>query len=213
MKKFLIFLIIAIIPILSGCDVSTGVGIGFGGGWWGPGWGSGWGPFGGVNFFFTSDVKRSTLTPQDIVLVNNVVNNARNNGYVVTDTSTDDTISFRAVKHIDNVAKTDINGLPDFVHKDGARFITVSSSPTKDSYKIRAIVDLTNPNVMTLAKSMSNSNSMSSSKITCRMDFPCQVKSANAQRQLNNGKTLEWNLVPGKQNLIAVDFDVQKTEK
>jgi hypothetical protein len=206
MKKIIIFLTILIIPLLSGCDVGVGTGIGFGGdGWWGgPGWG---GPFGGVTLFFTSNVDRSTLTPQDIVLINNVKNSARNNGYSVTDTSTADTVSFRATKHIDNVAQNDVDGLPDFVQKDGARFITVNNGSSADSYNIRAKVDLTNPNMLTLAKSTSNS-----SKITYRMDLPCQVKYTNAQRKLNNGKTLEWDLVPGKQNLIVANFDVQKNK-
>lgn len=208
MKKLIIFLLFIVSTIiLSGCDTNVGVGVGFGGGGW---WGGG-APFGGITLFFTSDVKRSTLIPQDIVLINNVKNNARNNGYIVTDTSTTDTIGFKAVKHIDNIAKNDINGLPDFIRKDGARYITVKNGSTKDYYKMRAIVDLTNQNVITLAKSMDNSNSSSNSKITYRMDLPCQVSYTNAQRKLNNGKTLEWNLVPGKQNLIVANFNVQKT--
>ncbi|HBH18943.1 MAG TPA: hypothetical protein DDX14_08440 [Cyanobacteria bacterium UBA9579] len=204
---------ILLMPVLTSChaDVGVGVGVGVGSGWWGSGWSSGWYPYGGISVFFTSDVDRATLTPEEIVLINNMTNDARNNGYTVTSTNTPDKISIRAEKYIANIVQNDIDGLPSFVVKDGERFITVKNEPSKYSYNIRAIVDLTDINNDKAINLSNNSKTLRESKIDFRMNLPCSVKHTNAEKRLNNGKCLEWSLIPGRKNLISVDFEVPKT--
>lgn len=211
MRRFLVCLMILLMPVLTSCHADVGVGIGVGSGWWGSGWGSGWDPYGGISVFFTSDVDRATLTPEEIVLINNMTNDARNNGYTVTSTNTPEKISFRAEKYIANIAQNDIDGLPSFINKDGPRFITIKNEPSKYSCNIRAIVDLTDINNDKAINLSDNSKPVRESKINFKMDLPCSATHTNAERKLNNGKCLEWSLNPGKKNLINVDFEIPKT--
>lgn len=198
MRKFLSLFLMLTAIMVTGCGPNIGTGVFFG-----PSWGTGFG--GGADILFFSSTDKSNMTPQDLQTMSNIKETMRSSGYTVTDNDTPSMTGFKASKHIDNIAQNDVDGLPNFVQKDGTRFVTVENDGTKNNYKIRAVVDLSDIN-----NTGSANNVLDAQGITFMMNFPVKVKRSNAKRVLNNGKSLEWTLIPGKKNFIKADFEVNR---
>ncbi|MDD3014752.1 MAG: hypothetical protein PHC34_13710 [Candidatus Gastranaerophilales bacterium] len=196
MRKILLLLLIFTISVLlAGCrgDVGSGVFIG---------------PYGGGSVFFSFSADKNSLTAQDIVRLNEMKNYAVSRGYTVSDYETYDKTGFKAVRHVENIKENDLAGLPDLVIKENPRFITVKKSYPKDEYQLKAIADLTNTNNLIAIGSEYNNPVDSSLRFYFKLNLPVKAKHTNADRIYNDGKTLEWNLNPGKKNLIEADFEL-----
>lgn len=195
MRKFLsLFLLITAI-LTTGCGPNIGAGVYFG-----PSWGTGF----GADILFFSSVDKSNMTLHDEQMMSSVKETMRSNGYTVIDSDTPGMTGFKASKHIDNIIKNDVDGLPDFIKKNGSRFVTVNKDGAKNNYRIRAVVDLSGINNTGITANAADS----SQRITFMMNFPVKAKNSNAKRVLNNGKSLEWALIPGEKNIIKADFEV-----
>ena len=132
--------------------------------------------------------------------------NAEKEGFDVYDYSEENMTGFKAAKHIEKIENSSFEGL--FAEMgatdDKKESLVVKKGLFTDNYKIDANIDLSAMKATGENAEMTNAM-ISQIKLALLLTLPVKPKQHNAGNVTDDGKTMEWTLVPGDENLIQVE--------
>ena len=135
-------------------------------------------------------------------------------GYSIEKISNDEIFGFKATKHIDKLEAYSMSGtFGEYVEE--ADTFSVTKGFFKNKYSLTTKIDLTEMSAMTedsADDSAAYANMfINQMKMNYKVNLPEKVTSSNATAVLEDGKTLNWELKPGKVNEIQFEYSQVNT--
>jgi len=123
-------------------------------------------------------------------------------GYTVINYTESNMVGFKAIKHIKNVKDFSFAGIMNFMSK--SKNLTFQKGLFTKKYLFNSNIDLSS--MKTSGENSEITNAMISRiKLKFLLTLPVKPKTTNASNITDNGKTMEWLLIPGKDNKIQVE--------
>lgn len=132
---------------------------------------------------------------------------AEESGYHVEEYSDDNILGFKATKQINNVQEEfslkEAFGEENI--KNDNKFV-IEKTFLNTKYLLDLDIDLTEISSNSEGMQAQYINSfMNQTKMTMRINLPGKILTSNATTISENGKTVEWNLIPGQVNKISLE--------
>lgn len=130
---------------------------------------------------------------------------AEKDGFTVSNVSEGEMVGIKATKHVEK-----INEIPMFGDKKLSDKFYIEKGWFQDTYRLKTNMDLSDMKETGEGAEMANAM-LSQIKLKFILALPVKAEKHNASSVSDEGKTLEWHLVPGQNNNIEFEAKVLNT--